>query len=141
MPIQKLNPYLIFNGTAEKAIRHYEKALGARTEGLSRFGDVPGSRTAPEHRNRVVHAALHLGDGVVMVSDSMPDKPAPTEGNVHVCLDFDDVADMAGKFQALAEGGKVTMPLQDMFWGARFGMLTDAFGVNWMFNCTTKKPG
>ncbi len=140
MPIQKLNPYLVFNGTAEKAIQLYEKALGAQTEGLTRFGDVPGSRTPPEHRNRVVHAEIHLGVGLVMVSDSMPDKPAPTEGNVHVCLDFDDVADMTRRFEALAQGGKVTMPLQDMFWGARFGMLTDAFGVNWMFNCTTKKP-
>jgi len=111
MPIQKLNPYLIFNGTAEKAIQLYEKALGARTEGLSRFGDVPGSRTPAEHRNRVVHAALHLGEGVVMVSDAMPDRPSPTEGNVHVCLDFDDVADMTRRFGALAEGGQVTMPL------------------------------
>ncbi len=140
MPIQKLNPYLIFNGNAEKAIQLYEKALGARTEGLSRFGDVPGSRTPPEHRNRVVHAELHLGEDVVMVSDSMPEKPVPTEGNVHVCLDFDDALDMTRRFEALADGGKVTMPLQDMFWGARFGMLTDAFGVNWMFNCTHRKP-
>jgi len=140
MPIQKLNPYLIFNGTAEKAIQLYEQALGARTEGLSRFGDVPGSRTPPEHRNRVVHAELHLGEGVVMVSDAMPDRPVPAEGNVHVCLDFDDVTDMTRKFEALARGGKVALPLQDMFWGAKFGMLTDAFGVNWMFNCSTKKP-
>jgi PhnB protein len=83
---------------------------------------------------------LHLGEGLVMVSDAMPDKPAPREGNVHVALDFDDVGDMTRKFDALAEGGTVTMPLQDMFWGARFGMLTDAFGINWMFNCSTKKP-
>ena len=59
---------------------------------------------------------------------------------IQVCLDFDDVADMTGRFEALASGGKVTMPLQDTFWGARFGMLTDAFGVNWMFNCRAKKP-
>ncbi len=111
MSIKRLNPYLTFNGTAGKAIQLYEQALGARTEGL------------------------------VMVSDSMPDKPVPAGTNVSVCLDFDDVPDMTKKFEALARGGKVTMPLQDTFWGARFGMLTDAFGIAWMFNCTTRKQG
>ncbi len=140
MAIRNLNPYLIFNGEAEKAIRVYEEALGARTETLSRFGDVPGAKTPPEHGNRVMHAELHLAKGVVMVSDSMLGEPAATAGNVHVCVDFDDIADMTRRFEALAAGGKVTMPLQDTFWGARFGMLTDAFGVQWMFNCMTQKP-
>jgi PhnB protein len=58
---------------------------------------------------------------------------------MHVTLDFDDAADMARKFDALAAGGKITLPLQDTFWGAKFGMLTDAHGVSWMFNCETKK--
>ncbi len=140
MSIQRLNPYLIFNGTAEKAIRLYEQALGAKTEGLSRFGDAPGGKTPPEHKNRVMHALLHLDGGVVMVSDTMPGDPVATESNVHVCLDFDDAADMGRKFEALSQGGKVTMPLQDMFWGARFGMLTDAYGVRWMFNCANNRP-
>ncbi|HTY54572.1 MAG TPA: VOC family protein [Candidatus Binataceae bacterium] len=47
---------------------------------------------------------------------------------------------MPKKFEALAAGGKVTMQLQDTFWGARFGMLTDAYGIRWMFNCELKKP-
>jgi PhnB protein len=46
---------------------------------------------------------------------------------------------MAKKFDALAVGGKVLMPLQDMFWGAKFGMLRDAYGISWMFNCELKK--
>ncbi|MFN2447196.1 MAG: VOC family protein [Vicinamibacterales bacterium] len=54
------------------------------------------------------------------------------------CLDFDNVADMTQRFEALGAGGKVTMPLQDTFWGAKFGTLTDAFGVQWMFNCEHK---
>jgi len=52
---------------------------------------------------------------------------------------FDDPADLQRKFDALAAGGKVTMPVQDTFWGAKFGMLTDAFGINWMFNAETRK--
>lgn len=134
MSIKQLNPYLIFNGTAEQAIRSYESVLGAKTEGLMRFGDIPGNTPAPENKDRIIHALLRIGTGVVMVSDTQPDSPVATEGNVHVSLDFDDVADMTKKFEALAVGGKVAMPLQDTFWGARFGMLTDAFGVRWMFN-------
>ncbi len=139
MSIQKLNPYLVFNGDGEKAIRLYERALGATTEGLMRFGDTPGSAVAPEHRNRVTHALLHVGAGVVMVSDSMPDRPVPPGNNVQVCLDFDDADDLRRRFDALAVGGKVVMAPQDTFWGATFGMLTDAHGVGWMLNCSRKK--
>ena len=74
-----------------------------------------------------------------MLSDTMPDMPVTTKGNVQIALHFTDVTDMAKKFDALAAGGTVTMALQDTFWGARFGMLTDAFGVQWMFNCELKK--
>jgi PhnB protein len=139
MSIRQLNPYLNFDGTAEEAIRLYESALGARTENVSRFGDVEGLSLPAEHKGRVMHALLKIGAGAVMVSDTMPGQPVSKEGNVHVCLDFDDAEEMARRFQALASGGKVTMPLQDTFWGATFGMLTDRYGIRWMFNCT-KKP-
>ena len=86
-----------------------------------------------------MHAHLRIGEGEIMMSDSQPGMPVTTESNVQVALHFDDVADMSRKFEALAADGKVTMPLQDTFWGARFGMLTDAFGVRWMFNCELKK--
>jgi PhnB protein len=134
MSIKQLNPYLIFNGTAEQAIRLYERALGARTEGLMRYREVPGEKTAPEYADRVIHADLQIGGGHVMVSDAGPGSAVPNDTNVHVCLHFEDVADLERKFQALAAGGQVTMPLADTFWGARFGMLTDACGVRWMFN-------
>lgn len=135
MSIKRVNPYLLFNGNAEKAIWLYERALGARTENLSRFGDVQGSKVSPELKDRVMHALLRIGDGIVMVSDTLPTNAVGTEGNVHVCLDFSDAAEMQKKFEALVAGGKITMPLQDTFWGATFGMLADAFGIHWMFNC------
>ena len=139
MAIKKLNPYLNFNGTAEKAIQLYERALGARTDRIMRFGDMAEMNIPPEHRDRVVHSSLFIGEGVIMVSDTMPNQPAPTESNTHVILDFDDTADMAKRFDALAVGGKVVMPLQDTFWGAKFGMLKDAYGISWMFNRDMKK--
>jgi PhnB protein len=142
MAIKKLNPYLNFDGTAGKAIQLYEKALGAKVENLMRFGEAGpmGENTPPEAKDRVLHAALRIGDtGVVMISDGPPGMAIPTESNAHVMLDFDDEKDMARAFETLGSGGKVTMPLQDMFWGARFGMLTDAFGIRWMMNCEKRK--
>jgi|SRR4051812_14860418 PhnB protein len=139
MSIRKITPYLMFNGTADKAIKLYERALGTRTEALQRFGDVPGDSPAPEHKDRIMHALLRLGEAEIMISDSRPDDQVPTRGNVHIALDFTDAAEMTQRFDALASGGTVTMPVADTFWGAKFGMLTDAFGIAWMFNCDTKK--
>jgi PhnB protein len=137
----KLNPYLNFNGTAEQAIQLYQSALGAKVEHLMRFGEASGMPVAPEEKNRVMHALLQLGGGVIMISDTMATMPvnAAPNGNTHVALHFDDADDMRKKFDALAVGGTVTMPIADTFWGAKFGMLTDAFGIRWMFNCETRR--
>jgi PhnB protein len=137
MTIKQLNPYLNFDGTAAKAIELYQRALGAKVDNVQRFGDMPGGD--PAAKDRIMHAVLKIGAGVVMLSDTMPGMPFSAEGNAHVCLDYDNAVEMTQNFELLASGGKVTMPLQDTFWGAKFGMLTDAFGVRWMFNCENKK--
>jgi len=139
MAIKQLNPYLNFNGTAAQAIKLYESALGAKADNVMRFGDTPGMDAGPEAKDRILHARLHIGGGVLMVSDTPPNRPATLGGNLHVTLDFDDPADLQRKFDALAAGGTVTMAVTDTFWGAKFGMLTDAFGINWMFNTETRK--
>jgi PhnB protein len=88
----------------------------------------------------VIHALLRFDEAVVMVSDVPADMPATAGDNVQVNLDFDDVEDMTRKFDALAATGRVKMGLHDAFWGARFGMLVDEFGIHWMFHCATKAP-
>ena len=138
--MNQLNPYLLFNGDAAKAIELYEKTLGAKTEGVMRYGDGPGGDKIPtKDKDLVMHAMLHVGGGIVMVSDSMPAQPVKVGNNVQVVLDFDDKDEMVGKFNALAATGKILMPLEDTFWGAHFGMLADAVGVNWMFNYNLKR--
>jgi PhnB protein len=138
MSIKKLNPYLTFNGKAQEAIHLYEKALGAKPDGIIRFKDVPGMEATPENADRIMHALLRIDDQVLMVSDTMPKDPAPAESNTHVCVDFNNLSDLVKAFDTLAAGGKATYPVHDTFWGAKFGMLTDAFGVRWMLNCEQK---
>jgi PhnB protein len=139
MSVKSLNPYLNFAGTAAAAIQLYESALGAVTQNVMRFADAPGMKVPDNQKNFIMHAHLRIGDSVIMISDTTQGTVSPGE-NVQVALHFTDVDSMAKAFDALAAGGKVTLPLQDMFWGARFGMLTDAHGILWMFSCELKKP-
>jgi PhnB protein len=137
MAIKSVRPYLVFNGSAEQAIQLYERALGARTEGLMRFSDIPasGHTCAPADKQRVVHALVRVGQETVMVSDVPSSMEVPKDGNVHICMDFEDPQELTRKFEALAESGRVVMGVQDTFWGAKFGSLVDAYGIHWMFNC------
>ena len=70
----------------------------------------------------------------VMASDTMPGMPFKQGNNFSICINCESPQELERLFSAVGERGKVTMPLQDTFWGARFGMLTDQFGINWMFN-------
>ena len=91
-------------------------------------------QTPREWRDKVMHARLIVGDEVLMGSDAPPDRYEPMKG-ITVTLGVDEPADAERIFSALAEGGTVQMPIQQTFWAARFGMLTDRFGTPWMVNC------
>lgn len=138
MAIKQLNPYLFFNGDAGEAIKLYERVLGAKVQNIQRYGDIPGNTPKPENKDRIIHAMLAIGPAIVMISDEPADSTVSKTTNVHVCMDFDDAADQAARFEGLAQGGTVTMALHDTFWGARFGTLVDRYGIHWMFNCEKK---
>ena len=134
MAITTINPYLFFDGQAADAIAFYERALEGRIVRLTRFSDTPGADVAAEHANKVMHAELEAGGGTLLISDAIH-APAPKPGdNVAVCLQYKGRGEVDRHFAAMADGGAVVEPLQDTFWGARFGMLVDRFGLHWMFN-------
>jgi PhnB protein len=136
----KIHAYLNFEGKAEEAFRFYEKVLGGKLSEIHRFGSMPaqpGVELTPEQKNLVMHVALELPEGqMLMASDMLPGMgPARVEGNnfsISVHPDSREEADRI--FKALSEGGTVTMPMADQFWGDYFGSLTDRFGINWMVN-------
>lgn len=135
MSITSLNPYLNFNGNAAQAVEFYQRTLGARVEQIMRFDQAPGMEASEENKRRIMHCQLRIGAAVLMVSDTMPGAPEQRETNMHVVLHFSDVDDLNGRFAALSEGGKVSYPVHDAFFGAKFGMLVDPFGVPWMLIC------
>jgi len=124
-------PYLNFDGNTREAMTFYQKCLGAQLE-IQTFGDMKAP--FPGQENSVMHARLSKGSAVLMASDPMPGTPVLVGNNVWITQDCESVEEIERLFVAFGEGGTVIMPLADQFWGARFGMLTDKFGINWMFN-------
>jgi PhnB protein len=136
----KIHSYLNFEGKTEEAFRFYERVLGGKLTEIHRFGAMPqdgGFELTPEQKNMVMHVALQLPEGqMIMGSDMLPGMgPARVEGNNFSLSVHPESRQEADRlFSALAEGGAVTMPIADQFWGDYFGSLTDRFGINWMVN-------
>ena len=131
---QQVQPYLFFDGKCEEALDFYKSALGAKVEMMMRFKDNPDPQPgmcAPGSENKVMHAAFHVGDSLVMASDGMAGgKPEFKGFSLSVNAPNGKEADKL--FAALGKGGKVEMPLAKTFFSPRFGMVTDKFGVGWM---------
>ena len=128
-----LVPYLHFNGEAEEVLNFYKDAFGGEVIMLNRYGDSP-MQVNEDWKNKIIHSRLKFGDNIIMISDSHNGQLAFKEGNIQLSVEVEDEKKIEEVFNKLAEGGKVTMPLAKQFWGAKFGMLQDKFGVNWMFN-------
>ncbi len=137
----QLNPYLFFNGNCEEALNFYKECLGGEFESINRYKDGPdemGGMKVPENfKEKVMHMTWRFDGNVVMASDGF--EKVTDGGSVTLSVTVDNVDGMDTVFNKLSEGGKVTMPIQDTFWGARFGMFTDRYGIKWMFNCELKK--
>jgi len=130
----QLNPYLTFNGQCETAFKFYETCLGGKIEAMFRHTGTPAEQhVPPEWRDKIMHARLAVNGQVLMGSDAPPDHYKEPKG-FSVSLQFKDVKEAERVFNALAENGKVGMPLQQTFWAARFGTLVDRFGIPWMIN-------
>ena len=138
----KIHAYLNFENKTEDAFRFYEKVLGGKLTEFYRFGAMPpqgGVELTPEQKNLVMHVALVLPDGqMLMGSDIFPGMgPKRVEGNnFSISVHPDNRQEADRLFKALAQQGAITMPIADQFWGDYFGSLTDQFGINWMVNYT-----
>ena len=127
-------PYLNFDGTCREAMTFYQRCFGGELEAMT-FGDgAEHFDSPPEVRDRMVHMRLHRGPFVLMASDTMPDMPFTVGNNVWLNLACESDAEVESIHSLLAEGGTSIMAPHDSFWGARFAMLTDRFGINWMLS-------
>jgi PhnB protein len=128
--------YLGFNGNCAEAMRFYERALNGKIEIMMSGADSPMAAQIPkESAHRIMHARLALKDGGQLYAGDTPEH-MPYEGikGVSITLNYDTVAEAQKVFNALADGGKVTMPMQPAFWAKTWGMLVDKFGTPWIVN-------
>ena len=117
-----LTPYIVVSD-AKAAISFYEKALGAKARSVS-----------PTPDGKVMNAQLEIGDSILMLNDEFPDwgVMAPKSGEpVHMTIHINTDNVDADFQRAIDAGAEVTMPLEDMFWGDRYGQFTCPFGYKW----------
>jgi PhnB protein len=143
----RVSTYLNFGRNTEEAFSFYKSVFGGEFggPGIMRFKDIPPAPGMPQFREQdlslVMHVELPILGGHVLMGTDAPESMGFTMNfgnNVHINLEPDTRAETKKLFDALSAGGKVTMDLQDMFWGDYFGSCTDKFGVHWMFNCAAK---
>jgi PhnB protein len=136
--VATVNPYLNFNGNTEEAFNFYKSVFGGEFLTVMRFKDNPACGKITEaDQNRIMHIALPIGNGNALMGtdalESMGQK-LTFGNNFYICLSPDSKEEADKLFNGLSDGGKIEMPLQDMFWGAYYGSFTDKFGVQWMVN-------
>jgi PhnB protein len=127
-------PYLVLNGNCREAFEFYAKCFRGTIEMMLSHGESPvAAQVPPEWHALVMHARLSVGGATLMGSDSRPGESKPAHG-YSVMMSLDTAEEAERVFAELADGGKVTMPMGESFWAARFGMLVDRFGTPWMIN-------
>lgn len=140
----RLNPYLNFHGQARAALEHYHRVLGGKLE-IMRYDSIPGMMGADDEGDKVMHGQLETDDGLtLMAADypaSMESSPDASLGGHSVCMSGDDMNRVQAIWDGLVEDGEVREPLAQAPWGDTFGMLTDGFGVPWMFSCSPPAEG
>jgi PhnB protein len=134
----QIDAYLTFDGNCAEAMRFYERTLGGKLETLMTNAESPMADQAPPgSADRILHARLVIEGRALMASDSMPGQPYEGMHGFALSLNYADLAQARRVFDALSAGGRVTMPLQKVFWADAFGMLVDRFGTPWMVNGVT----
>ena len=133
-----VNPYLNFNGNTEEAFNFYKSVFGGEFLALMRFKDNPDcGDIAESDKDRIMHIALPIGDGnALMATDALESmgQKLNVGNNFYIALSPESKEEAERLFSGLSAGGKIEMPLQDMFWGAYYGSFSDKFGVQWMVN-------
>ncbi|WP_349681768.1 SRPBCC domain-containing protein [Pedobacter glucosidilyticus] len=134
--------YLNFAGQTEEAFNFYKSVFKTDfINGIKRFGDIPAEAGQPpvaeEIKKMVLHVELPILGGHILMATDAPQEMGFTltsGNNMYICLEPETRAEAKRLFDELSDGGNVSMPLADMFFGAYFAEFKDKFGISWMIN-------
>lgn len=135
------NIYLTFNGNCREAFEFYKSALGGDFSYVGTFEEMPPQEDMPQlpdsEKDKIMHMSLPLSSETVLMGSDTSEvfgEPVKFGNNFSISINLESNEEADEVFSKLAEGGKITMPMDKTFWSPYFGMLTDKFGVNWMVN-------
>jgi PhnB protein len=133
------NTYLNFNGNCEEAFTFYKAVFGGDFNYIGRFNEMPPQAENPMSEadgNRIMHVSLPIGSSILMGSDTGGEWASSFKqgNNFSVSITADSKEEADRLFNGLTDGGTITMPLNETFWGDYFGMFVDKFGINWMIS-------
>ncbi|CAN5456102.1 VOC family protein [soil metagenome] len=131
-----INSYLSFSGNCREAMTFYKECIGGELI-FQTIGDSPMNHTMPQQmKNSILHATLINGGVIIMASD-LVNENGLTKGNaVSLMLNCSSETEIRSCYKKLSANGAAHHPLEDTFWGAVFGDLTDKFGNHWLLNFT-----
>ncbi|OPB89246.1 VOC family protein [Elizabethkingia ursingii] len=138
----QINVYLNFEGNCLEAFEFYKSVFGGEFPYVGKFSDMPPSDEYPVNetdKNKIMHIALPISQETILMGSDVTDNTCK-EGkfvkgnNIQLSVNTGSREEAEKIFNGISAGGQVTMPLQDTFWGAYFGMWTDKFGISWMVN-------
>jgi PhnB protein len=126
--------YLNFGGNCREAMQFYHECLGGNLE-LKTFEGSPLAEKMPaELQQTIMHSNIVKDGLIIMASDGMNNDQLVKGNNIALSLNCDTVEEIDNYFDKLSQGGQIILPLSEQFWGAKFGMLMDKFGIKWMLN-------
>jgi PhnB protein len=133
-----IHPYLFFTNTAREAMTRYHEILGGRLD-IMNASELPSNENMPFEVDGdfVMHAALVLGEHDMIMGSDDPTGDGSGVKGASIHLSVADEAEARRVFEALAEGGRIDMPLEPTFWSPLFGSCVDRFGVSWMIDVET----
>lgn len=137
----QLQSYLAFNGNCEQAMNFYKDIFDGEITMLSRFKDMPeDAMCVPEEaHDLVMHCTLQFRDCILMASDTVDVQNFNQGNNYSISVNVTDEDEAAAIYAGLSENGQVVMPFAEAFWGGKFGMLVDQFGIQWMVSSGHKE--
>ena len=133
-----INPYLTFLGNCEEAFTYYKSIFGGEFDYVGRFSEMPEDPNytlSEEDKQKIMHMSLPISKETrLMGSDTAGEWAGKTivGNNISISITAQTKAEADQLFNSLSQGGRITMPIGETFWGDYFGMCTDKFDVNWM---------
>jgi PhnB protein len=141
-----INPHVNFNGNAEEAFHFYQSVFGGEFSKVIRFKDLAnaGFSVLEKEENKIMHIALPIGNGSMLMANDVPEIMGKTNENEHrskIVISAESKAEADKLFNGLSAGGQIEMPIADSPWGTYFGMFRDKYGIEWMVDFDPNDKG